>query len=263
MSQTSTPESTPNWDRLIVLSGIAGAVAIAWVYLVIEAVEMPAMKMVGSHVVAITRMKPWTAVHFWLMFVMWSVMMVGMMLPSAAPAVLGFAGVSRRRQGQDQAFAPTTAFALGYVTVWTAFSVIATFLQWGLRSAALLSPMMVSTSPLLGGVLLVAAGVYQWTPAHRHALERLRAPLDSIVTRWRDGTGGAFVMGLENGASCVASCWVVMGLLFVGGVMNLLWVAAIAIFVLIEKAAPHGDLVGRICGVVLLFKGAFVIFHFF
>jgi len=261
MSQTSTPESTPNWDRLIVLSGIAGAVAIAWVYLVIEAVEMPAMK--RSHVVAITRMKPWTAVHFWLMFVMWSVMMVGMMLPSATPAVLGLAGVSRRRQGQDQAYAPTTAFALGYVTVWTAFSVIATFLQWGLRSAALLSPTMVSTSPLLGGVLLVAAGAYQWTATHRHALEGLRSPLDSIVTRWREGTGGAFVMGLENGASCVASCWVVMGLLFVGGVMNLLWVAAIAIFVLIEKAAPHGDLIGRICGLVLLFKGAFVIFQFF
>ncbi len=263
MSQTSVPKWSPNWCRLIVLSGIAGAVAIAWVYLVIEAAEMPAMKMVGSHVVATTRMKPWTAVHFWLMVVMWSVMMVGMMLPSATPAVLGYAAVSRRRQGQDQAFAPTTAFALGYITVWTAFSVIATFLQWGLRSAALLSPMLVSTSPLLGGVLLVAAGVYQWTPAHRHALEGLRAPLDSMVTRWREGTGGAFAMGLENGASCVASCWVVMGLLFVGGVMNLLWVAAITVFVLIEKAAPHGDLVGRICGVILLFKGAFVIFHFF
>jgi predicted metal-binding membrane protein len=263
MNQTSIPESNPNRDRLIVLSGIAGAVAIAWVYLVIEAVEMPAMKMVGSHVVATTRMKPWTVVHFWLTFVMWSVMMVGMMLPSATPAILGFAGTSRDRQGQDQAFAPTAAFALGYVTVWTAFSFIATFLQWGLRSAALLSPMMVGTSPLLGGILLVVAGIYQWTPTHRHALERLRAPLESIVTRWREGTGGAFVMGLENGASCVASCWVVMGLLFVGGVMNLLWVAAITIFVLIEKAAPHGDLVGRICGVVLLLKGAFVIFHFF
>ncbi len=263
MSQTSVQEWTPNRDRLIVLSGIAGAVAIAWVYLVIEAVEMPAMKMVGSHVVATTRMKPWTAVHFLLMFVMWSVIMVGMMLPSATPAILGFAAVSRRRQGQDQAFAPTTAFALGYVTVWTTFSLMATFLQWGLRSAALLSPMMVSTSPLLGGVLLVVAGIYQWTLAHDHALERLRSPLDSIETRWRKEAGGAFVMGLENGANCVASCWVVMGLLFVGGVMNLLWVAAITVFVLIEKAAPHGDLVGRICGVVLLFKGAFVIFHFF
>ncbi len=240
-------------DRTLVLAALAGATALAWVYLVISAVGMDEMPMVMPQV------KPWTALDFGLMFLMWVVMMVGMMVPSAAPMILLYAMVSRKQQERGRTFAPTGAFVSGYIVVWTAFSLGATALQWILEQVALLSPMMVSTSPLFGGVLLIGAGIYQWTPLKHACLKRCRSPFDFLMRGWRKGAGGAFVMGVEHGAFCVGCCWVLMGLLFFGGVMNLLCVAAITIFVLIEKMAPLGAMTGRVTGIFLVLVGLYVI----
>ncbi len=156
-------------------------------------------------------------------------------------------------------FAPTGAFAAGYLVAWTLFSLAATALQWALEQAALVSPMMVGASAWLGGGLLVAAGVYQWTPLKHACLENCRSP-DAFLSRiWRKGAGGAVAMGVHHGAYCVGCCWFLMALLFVGGVMNLLWVAAIAAFVLLEKIVRHGHLVSRACGALFALAGVYVL----
>ncbi len=205
---------------------------------------------------AMPQMQSWGWVDFILMFVMWAVMMVAMMVPSASPMVLMFANVNRRRREQERPYFPTAVFLLGYLVVWTAFSALATLAQGALHEAALLSPMMVSTSPILGGVLLLLAGIFQWTPLKHACLRHCRSPLTVILREWREGARGAFIMGLKHGAYCTGCCWFLMALLFVAGVMNLLWVAAIAAFVLIEKVAPAGHWVGRIAGLLLIGLGA-------
>jgi predicted metal-binding membrane protein len=240
-------------DRTIVLAAIVGVIVIAWTYLVILK-EMPAREMTG--------LKPWTSLDFTLMFLMWSVMMVGMMLPSAMPAILNFAALSRERQRHGQTYVPTAVFVMGYLVVWFAFSLTATLLQWLLNSLALLSPMLVLTSPILGGLLLIAAGIYQWSPIHKNFLSRCRNPLEILNRRFGE-EATAFNMGLENGAYCLGCCAVLMLLLFVGGVMNLLWVALIAIFVLIEKALPYGDFVARWSAIPLALAGvAVIVLHY-
>ena len=204
---------------------------------------------------AMPHMQAWGATEVLLTWVMWAVMMVAMMTPSAAPMILMFATVNRRHRGQQGPVVPTTVFLLGYLLVWGGFSVVATLAQWGLHTAALLSPMMVSTSPMLGGLLLLAAGIFQWTPLKSTCLTQCRSPLGFLLTEWREGTWGALVMGFRHGMYCVGCCWVLMALLFVAGVMNLLWVAAIAALVLVEKVLPRGKLVGRVAGGVLLLAG--------
>ncbi len=256
VNNTSRLELIIKRDQTIVLSSLGAAVVLSWVYLVHLAGRMADMPEAVE--VAVAQLRPWSAIDFGLIFLMWTVMMLGMMGPSAMPAVLDFAASSHKQQEHGHALVSTGVFALGYIVVWTGFSLLATGLQWGLHSAALLSPMMVSTSPLLGGGLLIVAGVYQWTPILNIFLERCRNPLELIMKGWSRGSS-AFVMGMENGTNCLGCCMVVMALLFVGGVMNLLWVAAITIFVLIEKAVPYGDMTGRISAVALMLAGLFVI----
>lgn len=209
-------------DRLVVLSGLALITALAWAYLIYLARDMQHMDMGMDMDMAMPQMAAWGTVEYLLLFVMWSVMMAAMMAPSAAPMILMFAGVNRKRREQERPYVPTAVFLAGYLTVWTAFSALATLLQGALHGAALLSPMMVSTSPVLGGVLLLAAGAFQWTPLKRACLNHCRSPLTVILSEWREGTRGAFVMGLRHGAYCAGCCWFLMGLLFVAGVMNLL-----------------------------------------
>jgi predicted metal-binding membrane protein len=230
--------------------------ALAWVYLAWLAVQMGAMPASMGEAVAMTQLKPWTALDFALMLLMWAVMMVGMMVPSAAPMILMYAMVARRGRARGQAMVPTGVFVSGYAVAWGAFSVGAVVLQWALEQAALLSPMMVSTSPILGGALLIAAGIYQWTPIKDACLRHCRTPIAFLMTAWRPGRLGAFRMGVEHGLYCVGCCWVLMGLLFFGGVMNLLWIAAIAAFVFAEKIAPMGARGGRLSGILLIGAGA-------
>jgi predicted metal-binding membrane protein len=253
MSEASTLEAVLKRDRTIVLAGVASLSALAWAYLLALAWRMPHREMAMA--MAMPHMQAWEATEVLLTWVMWAVMMVAMMTPSAAPMILMFATVNRRRRGQQGPFVPTTVFSLGYLLVWGGFSVVATLAQWGLHTAALLSPMMVSTSPMLGGLLLLAAGIFQWTPLKSTCLTQCRSPLGFLMTEWREGASGALLMGLRHGRYCVGCCWVLMALLFVAGVMNLLWVAAMAVFVLVEKVLPRGELVGRVVGGMLMLAG--------
>jgi predicted metal-binding membrane protein len=211
---------------------------------------------------AMPRMQTWSLADIVLLFVMWAVMMVAMMVPTAASMILMFATINRRRRDRQQPYVPTTIFLGGYLLVWTGFSALAMLAQWGLHSAALLSPMMVSTSPLLGGILLLAAGVFQWTPLKYTCLKHCRSPMGFLMTDWREGARGALMMGLKHGSYCTGCCWFLMALLFVAGVMNLLWVTAIMVFVLVEKIAPRGDLVGRVAGGVLVLAGLVILWQF-
>lgn len=212
---------------------------------------MPGMDMADM---AMPHPQPWEFADVLLLFVMWAVMMVAMMTPSAAPMILMFAMIHRKRREAERPGVGTGVFLVGYLVVWTASAALATLAQWGLHSAALLSPAMASQSPLLGGVLLIAAGVFQWTPLKNACLAQCRSPLSFLMTEWREGTIGALVMGVRHGAYCVGCCWMLMGLLFVAGVMNLVWVAAIAAFVLIEKVVA-GERISRIAGVVFVAAG--------
>lgn len=240
-------------DRVLVLGGLLLIAGAAWAYMVYLAWEMGQMDR------AAPLMHGWGPVELAMLFLMWAVMMVAMMLPSAAPMILMFARVNWKRRAQERPFVPTSVFLLGYLAVWTAFSALATIVQWGLHAAALLSPMMVSTSPILGGVLLVTAGLYQWAPLKHACLYQCRSPLGFLSSEWREGTRGAFVMGVRHGWYCTGCCWSLMALLFVLGVMNLLWVAAIAAFVLLEKVVPAGAWVGRAAGVLLIGWGAWML----
>lgn len=243
-------------DRIIVMSGLAGVVALAWVYIFYLAWRMKDMGMGGD--MAMPQMQPWGAIDFMLTLVMWAVMMVAMMVPSAAPMIFMFATANRRRRQQQGPFVPTGVFVLGYLVVWSGFSALATSAQWGLHTAALLSPTMVSTSPILGGALLLAAGIFQLSPLKHACLTHCRSSIAFLMTDWREGTRGAFIMGLKHGSYCVGCCWVLMSLLFVAGVMNLLWVAIIAAFVLVEKVAPAGHWVSRGTGLLLIGWGAWM-----
>lgn len=243
-------------DRLVVLGGLITITVLAWVYLMTIAAQMNEM---GGDMAGMAQLRSWMAVDFLLMFSMWAVMMLGMMVPSATPVILLYARVCRRQSNGGQPFAPTGAFFMGYITVWIAFSIAATMLQWGLEQAALLSSMMVSISPLFGGLVLIAAGIYQGMPYKKACLRHCRSPVEFLSTRWRPGVRGALVMGLEHGLYCLGCCWALMILLFVGGVMNLLWVATIAIFVLVEKVAPFGRVVGQVGAVLLVLGGVVVI----
>ena len=238
-------------DRLAVLGSLGAITALAWAYLVWSATKMTGM----ATPMDMMELRPWEFADFVLVFLMWTIMMVGMMVPTATPMALIYAAVARKAKGQGTVVAPTSTFVSGYVAVWTLFSLVATIAQWGLDRAALLSPMMVATSPALGAALLITAGAYQLTPAKTACLRHCRSPIHFIAQHWRPGVWGAFRMGLEHGAFCLGCCWLLMGLLFVGRVMNLLWVAAIALFVLLEKVVPDTPLAGRLAGGAMMVTG--------
>jgi predicted metal-binding membrane protein len=237
-------------NRLIVATGLLVTTALAWRSLLRSAADMSAMQAMGM-----PAMRAWTLPDLAALLTMWSVMMVAMMLPSAAPVILLTVGTYRRRGGPDAKVA-TTLFVAGYLASWFAFSAVAALSQFGLHRAALLSPGMATTSVAVSGILLLAAGVYQFSPIKAACLSHCRSPIGHLAAEWREGFSGAFVMGARHGLFCVGCCWALMVLLFVAGVMNLFWVAAIAALVLVEKVAGAGLLVGRIAGALLAGWGA-------
>jgi len=242
-------------DRAIVAAGLLGVAGLGWLYIVRLGREMAVM---ADMAMAMPQMTPWDLADFVLTFLMWAVMMVAMMVPSASPMILTFATINRKRLLDETPLIRTGLFLVGYLLVWAGYSLLAALGQWGLHAAALITPAMAVT-PWLGGVLLVAAGIYQFTPLKDVCLSRCQSPFGFILTQWREGAAGALVMGLRHGAFCVGCCWVLMALLFVAGVMNLLWVAAIAAFVLLEKVAPLGRVVSRFAGAVLILWGAWLL----
>lgn len=253
MASATPLEALLRRDRAVILTAVALVVAMAWAYLVHLAVSMAGQPMDA----AMTR--AWTPMDFALTSVMWIVMMVAMMVPSAAPMIVMHATINRRRKQRQQPFVATAIFVLGYVLVWSGFAVLATLGQWALHQAALLPTAMSHVTPVLGGALLLLAGAYQWFPVKHACLRRCRTPLGFLMTEWRDGRKGALVMGLRHGAFCLGCCWFLMGLMFVGGVMNLLWMAAIAVYILLEKITPAARLTGRVAGLLLIAWGVWML----
>lgn len=252
-------------DRLIVLSALTTIAALAWADLVWLSNDMlmGGMDMSGFRMIPAGRgwMMPvseqWNLFEFGYMLAMWFVMMIGMMTPSVAPMILIYARVGRQAAAGGQPFAASVWFAAGYLLAWAAFSLAATLVQWALERAALLTPTMESASHRVGGVLLIAAGLYQWTPLKDACLSYCQAPLTFVMRHggFRGDPSGAVMLGLRHGLYCIGCCWTLMVLLFVGGVMNLLWIAALAILVLAEKIIPFGRLVARVTGVGLVVSG--------
>lgn len=260
--QRATPiEEILKRDRAVVLAGILGIAALAWAYTVYVAWgmkdTMASMNM--SATMAMPQMQPWTALDFVLMFVMWAVMMMAMMAPTAAPMILVFATVTRKRKEQQRPFVPTGVFLSGYVAIWSGFALVATLANWGLHTGGLLSSMVGSAAPVVGGSLLIAAGIFQWSRLKYLCLTHCRSPIGFLMSEWREGPKGALIMGLRHGAFCLGCCWLLMALLFVLGVMNLLWIAALSAFVLIEKIAPAGRWVSRSTGLLLVLWGLWTI----
>ena len=201
----------------------------------------------------------WTAVDFILLFLMWFVMMVAMMTPSVAPLILIFAMVNRQKKQQQNPFVPTGYLLCGYFLIWAGFSLLATLLQWLLQNISLLNPEMETTNKILGSFILIAAGIFQFTPLKQRCLNYCRTPIDFIHRNWKEGRTGALRMGIENGVYCLGCCWVLMILLFVSGIMNLLWIALIALFVLIEKIIPKVKWVSFIAGGALIMYGTLLL----
>jgi len=248
-------------DRLIVFAALVLMAASAWAYLGYLAWDMDRDDNSGSMFMAMSQVMPWARIEFGLTFFMWAGMMMAMMVPTAAPILLIFAVVNRRRFEHNQPFVPTGMFLLGYLIVWFAFAVLATGIQWGLHQAALLSTMKGSAIPVIGGVILLAAGAFQWTSVKNACLTQCRTPMGFIMTEWRDGSKGALIMGLSHGKYCLGCCWFLMGLMFVAGVMNVLWMAVVALYILVEKIVPAGHWVGRVAGVVLIGWGTWTLFR--
>ncbi len=242
-------------DRAVVLAGLAAVVTLAWAYLLRAAGDMGAMA--GEMTMAPAR--PWGSADLALTFTMWAVMMVAMMVPSVAPVVLMLVGINRRQRERELPYVPVGVFLLGYLTVWTGFALLATGAQWGLHQASLLPSRMDGAVPALGGLILVAAGVFQWTPLKDACLRQCRTPLGFLIGEWRDDVRGRLVMGLKHGTACLGCCWALMALMFVGGAMKLLWMAGIAAYVLLEKVVPAGHWIGRATGVLLVAWGLLTI----
>jgi predicted metal-binding membrane protein len=278
-------------DRVITIAGVVALSLLAWLYIVAGAglgmnawemsrlalfphqqtadvtsdmtSDMPGMDMPGMDMSAMamaTEPRVWGGAIWALMIAMWWVMMVAMMSPSAAPTILLYARVHRHALAQGQIqdkLAPTGVFMAGYLLVWLGFAVAAAALHWLLEREAFVSPtMMSSQSRWLSAIVLIAAGLYQLSPLKNACLSHCRTPTAFLSRHWRPQALGALRLGALHGAFCVGCCWMLMALLFVGGVMNLVWVAALAILVLVEKLFPAGQWVGRAAGIALIAWGS-------
>jgi predicted metal-binding membrane protein len=251
-------------DRAVVAAALAliAAAALAYTFWLADSMRMGGMDMTGYRMIPgldlmLPATEPWGLGEFCFVFIMWALMMIGMMTPSVSPMILLYARVGRQAMAQDKPFAPTVWFAGGYLLAWGAFSIFATLAQWGLERAALLTPLMESASRIVGGAVLIAAGLYQWSPLKDACLRQCQAPLRFIQHHggFRRDASGALALGFRHGGYCVGCCWLLMALLFVGGVMNVLWISAIALFVLIEKVVPAGRLLPRTAGACFVLAG--------
>ncbi|CAH2397792.1 DUF2182 domain-containing protein [Mesorhizobium escarrei] len=290
MNGASPLERLLRRDRVITIAGLVTLCLLAWLYIVAGAglgmnawemsrlalfphlqtpnmtPDMPGMDMSGMDMsgmdmsAMVTEPRVWGAAKWALMIAMWWVMMVAMMSPSAAPTILLYARVHRHALAQGQIpdkLAPTGVFMAGYLLVWLGFSVAATALHWLLEREAFVSAtMMSSQSRSLSAIVLIAVGLYQLSPFKNACLSHCRAPTAFLAQHWRPHAVGALRLGALHGAFCVGCCWMLMALLFVGGVMNLVWVAALAILVLVEKLFPAGPWVGRAAGIALIAWGS-------
>ena len=249
-------------DRTIVLGALLVAIAAAWAYLLLGPNAPTATSTMDMGHGMMSMPAQWTPAHVSAIFVMWASMMVAMMLPGAAPAILLVAALARQRVGSTT-FAPgvATSFTLGYLAAWFLFSAATTALQWGLDRAAVLSPRMALANAVAAACVLVAAGVYQWTPLKEACLKNCSNPSAFLTRYWRAGRYGALVTGFRHGLFCLGCCWLLMALLFVAGIMNVVWIGGIALLVLLEKTLPWRRVVTCATGAALVIWGGTIFFH--
>jgi len=247
-------------ERLVVAAVLVALTILSWLYLALVADAMSAMRAgESSAYMWLMPMGRWGPTEFVLCFAMWSLMMIAMMVPSAAPMLFAFHALDRSRPA-GAAARRLSAFLLGYLLVWSTFSVVAAAVQWWLHEAAVVTDMMISSSRLFDGVVLLCAGLYQFMPAKSRCLSKCRTPMGFLLTEWREGIWGALIMGVRHGAFCVGCCWALMALLFVGGVMNLVWIALLAGAVLSEKVVPFGAIVAKATGLAMCSSGLWFLF---
>jgi predicted metal-binding membrane protein len=268
MRETSVTEQVLRHDRRLLVVLIALLFALALVYTVfgigmrMSALEMTAMGHMRDMPAQGVVPGVWSAGYALLVFLMWWIMMIAMMLPSVAPTVLLQTALLRHAGKAAQMPILTLLFLGGYLVVWAGFSALATGTQWALEAAGMVSAtMMTLIETVPGGIVLIAAGVFQFTPLKAACLEHCRSPAKFLSERRRSGPGGVFVMGLEHGLYCLGCCWFLMALLFVGGIMNLYWIVGLAAFVALEKLTRHGVLMGRLAGTALVAWGAWIVFN--
>jgi len=243
-------------DRIIIAGCVLGVSTLAWVYLVHVARQMSEMPAVaGMASVGTMASTPWDGAQWWLTFFMWTVMMIGMMSPSAMPALVLYAQTQSRRPHRGPMPITVAAFGVSYLSLWVAFGLLAASTHWMAREAMLMSPAMRVVSPRLAGGILLLAGLYQFTPFKGACLTQCQSPLGFLIARWREGVSGAVVMGIRHGLYCLGCCWALMAVLFAVGVMNLAWVAVLTVFVLVEKRVT-GSLVSRAGGAAMIVLGA-------
>jgi len=267
--KASVVEAVLRRDRAIIVAAISLLTVLAWADLVwlADDMTMGGMDMTGFRMIPagqglmMPASEPWKPIEFAYVLAMWIVMMIGMMTPSVAPMILIYTRVGRQAVKNGKLFAGTAWFTGAYLLAWLAFSLMATSAQWMLERATLLTPTMVSASNLLGGIVLIAAGLYQWTPIKEVCLFNCQAPLTFIMRHGgvRGDATGALILGLRHGLYCVGCCWALMVLLFVGGVMNLFWIAALGILVLMEKVMPYGQIIARFAGGLFMLAGGWML----
>jgi predicted metal-binding membrane protein len=243
-------------ERVAIAAALGAVAALSWLYVYLQMQPMAEMADMAPAAFA-----PWSAADFALNFVFWWAMMPAMMLPSAAPMIMTFATINRRKREREQPYVPTAVFTAGYLLAWGLFGAVATLVDWGLERAALMSPATQALGPALAAVVVGAAGLYQLTPLKTACLAHCRSPFDFVLNHWRDGAAGALRMGLAHGLYCLGCCWFLMALMFAAGVMSLLWMAAIAAFVLIEKLFPAGQWIARAGGVAMLGAAIYLLVH--
>lgn len=271
----STLEIVLRRDRLIVATALGVIAVLAWAYVLWLAADMDmgGMDMSGYRMVPAgmgmmaPATAPWSAVEFAFVFVMWAVMMVGMMAPAAAPMLLLYARVGRQasvgqQAGAGKPFAATGWFAAGYLLAWAGFSLAATLVQWVLEREALMDARMATANRMLGAFVLIAAGLYQWTPIKNACLVQCQSPFRFLMSHggFRSSVTGCLHLGFLHGAYCVGCCWILMALLFVVGAMNVLWIALLSLFVLLEKVTPWGRGLARIIGAACIVAGLWMVF---
>jgi predicted metal-binding membrane protein len=249
-----TAARLPRRERAVIAATLGAVATLSWLYLYLQMQPMADMADMAPAMFA-----PWTAADIALNLAIWWVMMPAMMLPSAAPMILTFATVNRRKHEHGQPFVPTMVFTAGYLIAWALFGIFATFADWALERAALISPMTGRLTPMLGAIVVVVAGIYQLSPLKSVCLRHCRSPFDFVLNHWRDGASGALRMGAEHGLYCLGCCWFLMALMFAAGIMSLLWMAVIAVFILLEKLLPAGTWLARAGGVAMLGIGVYLL----
>ena len=273
MTDTTLLEILLRHERRIIITGLVLITTLSWLYLLsgagmaMDPLELtmfslfPHLQVDGGMAEMDMETASWSLKHWSIVLLMWWIMMIAMMTPGVSPVVLLYARVLRHSQPQGQLTTiPTAAFGCGYLVAWLAFSVLATTLQWGLEQNDWLSMKMITSNGWLSGLLLISVGVYQLTPLKQACLKHCRSPAEFISRYMKTGKRGAFRMGIEHGGYCVGCCWLLMALLFVGGVMNLLWIAILVLFVLSEKVLPRGPAVSQITGFILITWGLTILF---